>query len=72
VSAPKVCDYGCRYYNDGWHAENCPGICVRTSPQAVFFLEPEYAKEQAADDRDRRHEAYEDQRLHYGEKGLTE
>jgi hypothetical protein len=22
---PTVCPYGCRYFNEGWHAENCPG-----------------------------------------------
>jgi hypothetical protein len=71
MSAPKVCPHGCRYYNDGWHAENCPG--TRTfSNQAVFFIEPEYQRERDADDRDRRHEAYEDQRLSYPEKGMAD
>jgi hypothetical protein len=69
----KVCPYGCRYANAGWHAENCPG------PQAVFFSErpafldePEYELERQADDRDRRREAVEHEHLVYPEKGLHE
>jgi hypothetical protein len=60
----KHCGYcGLTFYNDGHHAEVCTG------PPA-FLSEPEYAKEQQADERDRRHEAYEDQRLVYPEKGI--
>jgi hypothetical protein len=67
----KVCPYGCRYANDGWHAENCPG------PQAVFFSErpafldePEYAVEREADDRDRRREVVEHEHHSYLQNGL--
>jgi hypothetical protein len=67
----KTCPYGCRYANDGWHAENCPG------PQAVFFSErpafldePEYALEREADDRDRRREIVEHEHHSYPQKGL--
>jgi hypothetical protein len=68
----KTCPHGCRYANDGWHAENCPGGPKGVGPQAVFLQEPEYQRERDADERDRRHEAYEDQRLHYGEKGMAD
>jgi hypothetical protein len=69
----KTCPYGCRYANDGWHAENCPG------PQAVFFTvrpafqsEPEYEFERQADDIERRREEAEDVRLTYRERGISE
>jgi hypothetical protein len=69
----KECPYGCRYANEGWHMENCPG------PQAVFFTtrpafmsEPEYELERQADDRDRRRETVEHEHPVYTEKGLHE
>ena len=71
VTKVKTCPYGCRFFSDSWHAENCPGT-RGPGPQAVFFVEPEYAREQQADERDRRHEAYEDQRLYYPERGLSD
>jgi hypothetical protein len=30
---PTVCPYGCRYFNDGWHAENCPGPPKKAGPE---------------------------------------
>lgn len=53
----KVCPHGCRYANDGWHMENCPGTPGGIGPQAVFLDEPEYARERAADDREHVYEA---------------
>jgi hypothetical protein len=60
----KRCDNcGLTYFNDGHHAE----VCHRP----VFKDEPEYAREQRADDRDRTYEQLE-RPLTYPEKGLTE
>jgi hypothetical protein len=70
MSAPKVCPHGCRYYNDGWHAENCPGVSV--GPQAVFLQEPEYQRERQADDRERTYEEFEWPLISYPERGISE
>jgi hypothetical protein len=72
---PTVCPYGCRYFNDGWHAENCPGNSVtRRAPaeRPAFLSEPEYEFERQADETERRREEAEDVRTIYPEKGLTD
>jgi hypothetical protein len=36
---PTVCPYGCRYFNEGWHAENCPGPSTK-SGASRWYGEP--------------------------------
>jgi hypothetical protein len=71
VAKAKTCPYGCRFFSDGWHAENCPGSPNGVGPQAVFLSEPEYQREREADDGERVYEAL-DHPMSYPEKGVTE
>jgi hypothetical protein len=71
VTKVKTCAYGCRFFSDGWHMENCPGAPNGPGPQAVFLHEPEYQRERAKDDRERTYEELE-RPMSYGEKGVTE
>jgi hypothetical protein len=81
---PTVCPYGCRYFNEGWHAENCPGppdtstpagfgeFPPRIAPAPAFTQEPEYQREREADETERRREEAEDVRTIYPERGITD
>jgi hypothetical protein len=80
---PTVCPYGCQYFNEGWHAENCPGPPPKPEDpkppdyqyeafKPAFTQEPEYQREQDADEVERRREEAEDVRTIYPEKGMTD